>query len=70
MWLVKPAIDRADLQRVLAEFERPRTPVYAILPNRGAPPGKVRVLIDFLNARYTRQGVLAHERLVSESQHS
>ena len=70
MWLVKPAIEQGDLHRVLAEFEQPRTPVHAVLPTRGAPPGKVRAFIDFLNLRYTQQGVLSAARLVSESHQS
>lgn len=63
MWLVKEAIAAGRLQRVLSEFERPRTPVHAVLPNRGPAPSKVRTFIDFLSARYREHGVLA----VSES---
>jgi DNA-binding transcriptional LysR family regulator len=66
MWLVKSAIENGDLRRVLPEFERPRTPVYAVLPARGPPPGKVRAFIDFLTARYREQGVLSPERLSLE----
>lgn len=62
-WLVQEALDAGRLQRVLTEFEAPRTPVYALLPARGAPPGKVKIFIDFLDQRYREQGVLASEPL-------
>jgi DNA-binding transcriptional LysR family regulator len=66
MWLIKHAVEAGALQRVLAEFERPRTPVYAVLPARGPPPGKVRAFVDFLSARYEEEGVLSSKRLALE----
>lgn len=67
MWLVKQRVAEGRLRRVLGEFERPRTPVHAVLPNRGPPPGKVRAFIDFLSARYKELGILSPEGLGSES---
>jgi DNA-binding transcriptional LysR family regulator len=66
MWLVKDALDKGQLQRVLAEFERPRTPVHAVLPTKGAPPNKVRAFVDFLSARYEERGILSPVRVVAE----
>jgi DNA-binding transcriptional LysR family regulator len=63
MWLVKHELESDALRRVLTEFERPRTPVYAVLPTRGPPPGKVRAFVEFLTARYEEQGVLSPSRL-------
>jgi DNA-binding transcriptional LysR family regulator len=65
VWLVKEALEDGRLVRVLAEFERPRTPVHAVLPTRGPPPHKVHAFIEFLAARFRDRGVLAAERLVS-----
>ena len=65
VWLVKDALDSGSLRRVLAEFERPRTPVHAVLPTRGPPPGKVHAFIEFLTDRYREQGILSTRRLVS-----
>lgn len=67
MWLVKTAVAEGRLQRVLSEFERPRTPVHAVLPNRGPPPSKVRAFIEFLTARYRELGILSPEGLGTES---
>jgi DNA-binding transcriptional LysR family regulator len=65
MWLVKDALEKGHLQRVLAEFERPRTPVHAVLPTKGAPPNKVRAFVDFLSARYEDRGILSPVRVVA-----
>lgn len=67
MWLVKQAVEDGRLRRVLGEFERPRTPVHAVLPNRGPPPSKVRTFIEFLSARYRDLGILSPEGLGAES---
>ncbi|MBX5463355.1 MAG: LysR family transcriptional regulator [Steroidobacteraceae bacterium] len=64
-WLVQPFIDAGQLRRVLAEFEAPRTPVYAVFPTHGAPPNKVRAFVEFLAARYRERGVLSSESLGS-----
>jgi len=61
-WLVKRQLDAGQLERVLSEFEGPRTPVYAVFPRRGAPPNKVRAFVDFVAERYRREGILAPER--------
>jgi DNA-binding transcriptional LysR family regulator len=60
-WLVKAELDDGRLQRVLIEFEAPRTPVYAVFPTRGAPPNKVRVFVEFLAERYRERSVLSIE---------
>jgi DNA-binding transcriptional LysR family regulator len=67
MWLVKSEVDSGRLRRVLGEFERPRTPVHAVLPNRGAAPGKVRAFIDFLATRYRELGILSPQGLGSDA---
>lgn len=66
MWLVKEPIAAGALRRVLTEFERPRTPVYAVLPARGPSPGKVRAFVDFLAARFETERVLSSGRLATE----
>lgn len=60
-WLVKTELDCGRLQRVLTEFEAPRTPVYAVFPTRGAPPSKVRVFVEFLAERYRERSILVVE---------
>lgn len=65
VWLVKDALDEGRLLRVLAEFERPRTPVHAVLPTRGPPPKKVHAFIEFISARLRERDILSPERLVS-----
>ena len=61
-WLIRTHLDSGALQRVLTEFEAPRTPVYAVFPHKGPPPNKVRAFVDFLAERYRREGVLAPEK--------
>jgi DNA-binding transcriptional LysR family regulator len=58
-WLVQEHLHKGRLQRVLAEFEAPRTPVHAVFPTHGAPPHKVRAFVDLLADHYREQGVLA-----------
>jgi DNA-binding transcriptional LysR family regulator len=65
MWLVRDELETGRLQRVLAEFERPRTPVHAVLPTKGAPPNKVRAFVDFLSAHYAEKEVLSLDRVGS-----
>lgn len=60
-WLMKAELEDGRLQRVLTEFEAPRTPVHAVFPSRGAPPNKVRVFVEFLAERYRERRVLAVE---------
>jgi DNA-binding transcriptional LysR family regulator len=60
-WLIREHLQDGRLQRVLTEFEAPRTPVYAIFPRRGVPPNKVRVLVEFLAERYHERQILAAE---------
>jgi len=67
IWLVKDALDKGLLQRVLGEFERPRTPVQAVLPARGPAPHKVHAFIEYLSTRYREQGILSPQRMVSVS---
>jgi DNA-binding transcriptional LysR family regulator len=61
-WLIKDALDSGTLQRVLTQFETPRTPVYAVFPTHGVPPNKVRSFIEFLAERYRERDVLSPER--------
>jgi DNA-binding transcriptional LysR family regulator len=58
-WLVRHDLESGTLQRVLTEYEAPRTPVYAVFPTRGPPPKKVRVFVEFLAERYRARGILA-----------
>jgi DNA-binding transcriptional LysR family regulator len=58
-WLVRHGLGSGALQRVLTEYEAPRTPVYAVFPTRGPPPKKVRVFVEFLAERYRARGILA-----------
>jgi DNA-binding transcriptional LysR family regulator len=58
-WLIRGSLQDGRLQRVLTEFEAPRTPVYAVFPSRGAQPNKVRALVEFLADRYRDADVLA-----------
>src|ERR1700753_3365202 len=60
-WLIREHLQDGRLQRVLTEFEPPRTPVYAIFPRRGVPPHKVRALVEFLAERYHERQILAAE---------
>ena len=66
-WLVKDALSCGRLRRVLAEFEAPRTPVYAVFAARGPPPSKVRAFIEFLSELYRERGVLATQGAVVRS---
>jgi DNA-binding transcriptional LysR family regulator len=61
-WLIREPLQDGRLHRVLTEFEAPRTPVYAVFPNRGAQPNKVRALVEFLAERYRDRDVLATEK--------
>jgi DNA-binding transcriptional LysR family regulator len=58
-WLVRDDLESGALQRVLTEYEAPRTPVYAVFPTRGPPPNKVRVFVEFLGERYRARGILS-----------
>ena len=60
-WLVRDALKSGALERVLTEYEAPRTPVHAVFATRGAPPKKVRVFVDFLAERYRELGILSSE---------
>ncbi len=64
-WLVHEALNSGKLHRVLAEFEAPRTPVYAVFPAQGPPPKKVRAFVEFLSERYRTQGILSSEAVVA-----
>jgi DNA-binding transcriptional LysR family regulator len=64
-WLVHEALNSGRLQRVLPEFEAPRTPVYAVFPAQGPPPKKVRAFVEFLGERYRDQGILSSEAVVA-----
>jgi DNA-binding transcriptional LysR family regulator len=64
-WLIKQELESGRLQRVLTEFEAPRTPVYAVFPRRGPPPHRVRAFVDFLAERYEREGILAPQKSLS-----
>jgi DNA-binding transcriptional LysR family regulator len=66
-WLIKEQLDSGHLQRVLTEFEAPRTPVYAVFPRGGPPPAKVRAFVDFLAERYQQEAILAPEKSISRT---
>lgn len=69
-WLVKAALESGRMRRVLVEFEAPGTPVYAVFPTRGAPPGKVRAFVDFVGERYREEAILAADPARLHSQRS
>jgi DNA-binding transcriptional LysR family regulator len=69
-WLIREHLQDGRLQRVLTEFEAPRTPVYAIFPRQGVPPNKVRALVEFLAERYRERQILAAEGHVALSANS
>ena len=60
-WLVRRHLESGHLQRVLTEFEGPRTPVYAVFPRAGIPPNKVRAFVDFLAERYRQENTLLQD---------
>jgi DNA-binding transcriptional LysR family regulator len=62
-WLIKKELTDGRLHRVLAQYEAPRTPVYAVFPRRGPPPNKVRAFINFLADRYNTEKILASDDL-------
>lgn len=62
-WLISEHLSSGRLQRILTEFEAPRTPVYAVFPGHGPPPPKVRLFTEFLAERYRQGGVLAQAQL-------
>jgi DNA-binding transcriptional LysR family regulator len=64
-WLIREHLQSGRLQRVLPEFEAPRTPVYAVFQRPGAPPNKVRALVDFLAERYRERQILTSEEHVA-----
>jgi DNA-binding transcriptional LysR family regulator len=66
-WLIKQQLESGRLQRVLTEFEAPRTPVYAVFPRRGPPPDKVRAFVDFLAERYRQEGILTPEKSINSA---
>jgi DNA-binding transcriptional LysR family regulator len=66
-WLIREPLQDARLQRVLTEFEAPRTPVYAVFARTGVPPNKVRALVEFLADRYRERDVLAAESHIHEN---
>jgi DNA-binding transcriptional LysR family regulator len=63
-WLIGTHLSSGRLCRVLAEFEAPRTPVYAVFPTRGPPPSKVRTFVDFLAESYRENAILAADAAV------
>src|SRR5262249_26288166 len=66
-WLIKAPLESGRLQRVLTQFEGPRTPVYAVFPRRGPPPNKVRTFVDFLSERYRQEGILTPRSSLSQA---
>lgn len=50
-WLVKDAVARGTLVRLLPEHHFPRQGIYAIYPHTRHVPEKVRAFIDFLQSR-------------------
>jgi DNA-binding transcriptional LysR family regulator len=66
-WLIREQLEDGRLQRVLTEFEAPRTPVDAVFPRNGVPPNKVRVVVDFLADRYRERDILSAESHVASA---
>ncbi|MGE4801855.1 LysR family transcriptional regulator [Yersinia hibernica] len=50
-WLVRPALERGELSVLLPDHQFPNQSIYALYPNTRRVPEKVRVFIDFLQAR-------------------
>jgi DNA-binding transcriptional LysR family regulator len=49
------ALERGQLERVLAEWSTPARPVYIVTPPGRARPARVRVLLEFLKAHFAAQ---------------
>jgi DNA-binding transcriptional LysR family regulator len=64
-WLAHEALNRGRLLRVLAQYEAPRTPVYAVFSAQGPPPKKVRVFVEFLGEHYREKGILSSDAVVA-----
>lgn len=65
-WLIHQELVTGGLQRVLAEFEAPRTPVHAIFPTPGTQPNKVRTFVELVAKRLGEQQALASARMPAE----
>ena len=66
-WLIKAPLENGRLQRVLTQFEGPRTPVYAVFPRRGPAPNKVRTFVDFLAERYRQEAILTPRNSLTQA---
>jgi DNA-binding transcriptional LysR family regulator len=53
--LAKPELDQGALARVLPSWRLPSRSLYAVFARQGAPPRRVRVLIDFLAEWFARK---------------
>lgn len=56
LWEVKDDLSDGRLVTVLERFSSPDYPVYAVVPQRRFLPGRVRLFIDHLKARYSSPG--------------
>lgn len=54
-WQIRDRVDQGALEIVLADFEAPRMPVYAVVPPSSAPPAKTRLFLDLLAERLKRE---------------
>ena len=54
-WQIRDRVDQGALEIVLADFEAPRMPVYAVVPPSSAPPAKPRLFLDLLAERLKRE---------------
>jgi DNA-binding transcriptional LysR family regulator len=52
---VAPMLRDGRLKRILTDFRLPELGIYAVYPQKGHVPPKVRVFIDYLGARFGRK---------------
>lgn len=53
--LAKPELEQGSLVRVLPSWKLPSRSLYAVFTHQGAPPRRVRLLIDFLAEWFARK---------------
>jgi DNA-binding transcriptional LysR family regulator len=53
-FIVAPEVRSGRLQRLLTEYQPPRSPIAAVYPSRRHLSAKVRSFVDFLAARYAQ----------------
>jgi DNA-binding transcriptional LysR family regulator len=53
-FIVAPEVRSGRLQRLLTDYQPPRSPIAAVYPSRRHLSAKVRRFVDFLAARYSQ----------------